>query len=33
LIPIEFRGDVWRKKTRVPGLMCVTVNVLCVELF
>jgi len=20
--PVEFRGDLWRQKTRVPGLSC-----------
>jgi len=27
--PVEFRGDLWRKKTRVPGLSC---GVVCVIL-
>jgi len=27
--PVEFRGDLWRPKTRVPGLSC---NVVCVIL-
>jgi len=22
VIPVEFRGDLWRQKTRVPGLSC-----------
>ena len=22
VIPVEFRGDLWRPKTRVPGLSC-----------
>jgi len=22
LTPVEFRGDLWRPKTRVPGLLC-----------
>jgi len=21
-MPVEFRGDLWRQKTRVPGLSC-----------
>jgi len=27
--PVEFRGDVWHQKTRVPGLSC---GVVCVIL-
>ena len=27
--PVEFRGDLWRPKTRVPGLSC---GVVCVIL-
>jgi len=27
--PVEFRGDLWRQKTRVPGLSC---GVICVIL-
>ena len=27
--PVEFRGDLWRKKTRVPGLLC---SIVCVIL-
>jgi len=27
--PVEFRGDLWRQKTRVPGLSC---GVVCVIL-
>jgi len=22
VIPVEFRGDLWQQKTRVPGLSC-----------
>ena len=22
MTPVEFRGDLWRQKTRVPGLSC-----------
>ena len=22
MAPVEFRGDLWRQKTRVPGLSC-----------
>jgi len=29
MTPVEFRGDLWRQKTRVPGLSC---GVLCVIL-
>ena len=29
MIPVEFRGDLWRQKTRVPGLSC---GVVCVIL-
>ena len=29
VIPVEFRGDLWRPKTRVPGLSC---GVVCVIL-
>ena len=29
MTPIEFRGDLWRQKTRVPGLSC---GVVCVVL-
>jgi len=28
-MPVEFRGDLWRQKTRVPGLSC---GVVCVIL-
>jgi len=27
--PVEFRGDLWRQKTRLPGLSC---GVVCVIL-
>jgi len=27
--PLEFRGDLWRQKTRVPGLSC---GIICVIL-
>jgi len=27
VIPVEFRGDLWQQKTRVPGLSC---GVICV---
>ena len=27
--PVEFRGDLWRQKTRVPGVLC---GVVCVIL-
>jgi len=27
--PVEFRGDLWRQKTRVPGVSC---GVVCVIL-
>jgi len=27
VIPVEFRGDLWHPKTRVPGLSCVCVFV------
>ena len=26
--PVEFRGDLWRQKTRVPGLSCGVVRVI-----
>jgi len=26
--PVEFRGDLWRQKTRVPGLSCGVVGVI-----
>jgi len=29
VIPVEFRGDLWHPKTRVPGLSC---GVVCVIL-
>ena len=29
VIPVEFRGDLWHQKTRVPGLSC---GVVCVIL-
>jgi len=29
VIPVEFRGDIWHQKTRVPGLSC---GVVCVIL-
>jgi len=29
VIPVEFRGDLWQQKTRVPGLSC---GVVCVIL-
>jgi len=29
VIPVKFRGDLWRPKTRVPGLSC---DVVCVIL-
>ena len=29
MIAVEFRGDLWRQKTRVPGLSC---GVVCVIL-
>jgi len=28
VIPVEFRGDLWRQKTRVPGLSCGVVFVI-----
>jgi len=28
VIPVEFRGDLWRQKTRVPGLSCGVVYVI-----
>ena len=27
MIPVEFRGDVWHKKTGVLGLLCGTVGI------
>ena len=30
LIPVEFRGDLWHPKTRVPGLSCGVVCVLLI---
>jgi len=29
MTPVEFRGDLWRQKTRLPGLSC---DVVCVIL-
>ena len=29
MTPVEFRGDLWQQKTRVPGLLC---GVVCVIL-
>ena len=29
MTPVEFRGDLWRQKTRVPGVSC---GVVCVIL-
>jgi len=29
VIPVEFRGDLWRQKTRIPGVSC---GVVCVIL-
>ena len=29
MTPVEFHGDLWRQKTRVPGLSC---GVVCVTL-
>ena len=29
MTPVDFRGDLWRQKTRVPGLSC---GVVCVIL-
>jgi len=26
--PVEFRGDLWRQKTRVPGVSCGVVYVI-----
>jgi len=26
--PVEFRGDLWRQKTRLPGLSCDVVRVI-----
>jgi len=26
--PVEFRGDLWRQKTRVPGVSCGVVGVI-----
>ena len=28
VIPVEFRGDLWRPKTRLPGLSCGVVFVI-----
>ena len=28
MTPVEFRGDLWRQKTRVPGLSCGVVYVI-----
>ena len=28
VIPVEFRGDLWLQKTRVPGLSCGVVYVI-----
>ena len=27
-IPVEFRGDLWRQKTRIPGLSCGVIYVI-----
>ena len=33
MIPVEFRGDLWRQKTRVHGLSChISLAVVCVIL-
>ena len=28
MTPVEFRGDLWHQKTRVPGLSCGVVRVI-----
>jgi len=28
MTPVEFRGDLWRRKTRLPGLSCDVVRVI-----
>ena len=28
MTPVEFRGDLWRQKTRIPGLSCGVVGVI-----
>jgi len=28
MTPVEFRGDLWRQKTRVPGLSCGVIGVI-----
>ena len=28
MTPVEFRGDLWRQKTRVPGLSCRVIGVI-----
>ena len=28
MIPVEFCGDLWQQKTRVPGLSCAVVRVI-----
>ena len=28
MTPVEFRGELWRQKTRVPGLSCGVVQVI-----
>jgi len=28
MTPVEFRGDLWLQKTRVPGLSCGVVSVI-----
>ena len=28
MTPVEFRGDLWRQKTRVPGLSCGVASVI-----
>jgi len=28
MTPVEFRGDIWLQKTRVPGLSCAVVCVI-----
>jgi len=28
MTPVEFRGDLWHQKTRVPGLSCGVVSVI-----
>jgi len=29
MTPVEFRGDLWRQKTRLPGLSCDVCVILC----